>query len=238
MKLSLSRICFCCSIIKWMLQWIGIKLGLRRLWKKKTSSEESLLLDVKVTPTTPNITDLKEDEDDIEGDTWDSWNNSFGVTVLPNQDTNLETLPKTEAEELPHDTVQNNVADVNEEMNNAPNFFEDLEPVIQKQAKYIIAKNENPPVVTNKIENKFVINDKMLLPEDSGLGVWDEKGAGWEDDAEEFDSIVESAVKGNKKALREKRMIENQRKKQELEAKKLQKGKSKRLATKMNQKGD
>lgn len=78
----------------------------------------------------------------------------------------------------------------------------------------------------------------ILVLQEGGLGTWEEGGTGWEDDAEEFNSTVQSAVIGNKKALREKRMMENQRKKQEIEAKKLQKAKAKRIATKMNQKDD
>lgn len=79
------------------------------------------------------MTNSNDDEGDPEGDTWDSWDNSFGVTVVPNSNTQIEALRQTETENLPQDTLNN--TDINEEVNNVPDFFEDLEPVIQKQSK-------------------------------------------------------------------------------------------------------
>lgn len=92
-------------------------------------------------------------------------------------------------------------------------FFQGMTPTIKKTAKILIKKKEMDTSENMSASNRLAMTSEFPAAVEAELGVWEEETPSWEEASEDLTWQADATIKEKKRAEREARQIEQQRRK-------------------------
>lgn len=140
---------------------------------------------------------------DLEMEPWDTWEGGNQSNKQQSQSRNYQQYRQQQQQQ--------------QEEEPEPDYFQSMEPVFRKQTKVLVKKKDDS-INTSAISNKLAVSSDAPFMQTSELGTWEDGSQTWEDEAgEDLSWEADNAIKEKRKAERQQRHIQQQRKKLERE---------------------